>query len=197
MRTREELEEGLARALATGDLNTAVSVAEDLDSLPPRPLPAPGNAALWYAEHGLPIFPLQPGSKVPWPRTRGVKEATTDAATIRAWWKAHPDSNIGLATGHGIDVIDFDGPEAHASWGRAAPDPTSYGVRVLATVSTPRPGGLHVYCPSNGSGNRANVVPHVDYRGLGGYVVAPPSHTSQGVYAFVRPLNPEDLLCRS
>src|SRR5213592_4573587 len=69
------------------------------------------GAALWYAEHGLRIFPLQPRSKIPHKGTRGCKDATTDYDQLRAWWKQWPDSNVGLATGHLIDVDEVPGGE--------------------------------------------------------------------------------------
>jgi Bifunctional DNA primase/polymerase, N-terminal len=45
----------------------------------------------------------------------GVKDATCNRARILAWWTGHPQANIALATGHGFDVLDVDGPQgAHA-----------------------------------------------------------------------------------
>jgi hypothetical protein len=69
------------------------------------------------------------------------------------------------------------------------------GAQALGTVSTPRPGGLHVYVRASGHGNRAGMLPGVDYRGLGGYVLAPPSQLDDrddqhpGTYAWLRPLD--------
>lgn len=193
-----EAEVVLRHLMAAGRTQEAMALAEWLDDQPTRPRPTLGGSALWYAEHGLPVFPLQPLSKKPFHGTRGVKEATTDLDTVVSWWREHPNANIGLATGHGVDVIDFDGLEAHVSWGENAPDRESYGGIVLATVSTPRPGGLHVYVPTPEAqpGNRANLVPRVDYRGLGGYVVAPPSWTEVGTYDFLRPLDPTQVVAR-
>jgi len=52
-------------------------------------------------------MPLVPGGKRPL-TDHGVKDATTDEATIRGWWARWPDANIGIATGHGLVVIDVD-----------------------------------------------------------------------------------------
>jgi hypothetical protein len=52
--------------------------------------------ALKYASMGLRVFPLQPGTKRP-STEHGVKDATTDPATINAWWTENPDAGIGLA----------------------------------------------------------------------------------------------------
>lgn len=189
--TREDAETDLTAALVAKDLDAAWAVAGHLDRLPPRAVPSIPAAALWYAAQGLPVFPVQTGGKRPWPGSRGVKDASTDPDQIVAWWAAWPGSNIGLATGHGVDVLDFDGTQAHADWGRKFGEAWDAAeVRVLGTVSTPRAGGLHVYVPAvPGLGNRAGWVgQHVDYRGLGGYVVVPPSRTEAGVYRWVRPL---------
>src|SRR4051812_23226498 len=154
----------------------------------PKPPPSATTAALWYASLGLPVFPLMPGSKMPFRATRGVLDATTNPVTIRRVFGS--SCNVGIATGSGVDVIDFDGLEAHRIWGEEFPpkeyapgDPVTgrlawqaAGFSPLGSVSTPRPGGLHVYVESQGRGNRAGLFrkgSHIDYRGIGGYVVAP------------------------
>lgn len=134
------------------------------------------SAALWYTEQGLKVFPLQPRLKIPHRGTRGLKEATSDRDIIIAWWQKWPDSNLAIATGHRIDVIDIDGPTGVQSWAKMNHLP-----EILGVVSTPRPGGNHLYIHASGDGNSAAMFPGVDYRGLGGYVVAPPSVNEQGV----------------
>lgn len=192
--TREEAEAELAHALARGDLEAAERAARAIDAMPPKPPPSVIGSALWYASHGLHVFPLSPGGKIPPPKFRWRDEATADPARVEELFEAHPGANLGLATGHRIDVIDFDGPDSHAAWSRTFGETWEDSeVTLLATVSTPRAGGLHVYVPATGSGNRAGMCEHVDYRGLGGYVVAPPSSTPLGSYRFLLPLDPEVL----
>jgi hypothetical protein len=142
------------------------------------------SAALWYAAQGLPVFLLQPRSKVPYPKSHGFKDATCDAGRIRSWWRFAPDANIGIATGHRVDVIDVDGPDGNHSLAQILEELPDR----LGWASTPRPGGRHLYVPATGRGNDAAILPGIDYRGLGGYVVAPPSATEQGTYRWVRPL---------
>lgn len=145
------------------------------DDFEAKPVPLI-SAALYYAEHGLPVFPLQPGSKIPMKGSRGCKDATCDPDRVRAWWTVTPEANIGLATGHVVDVVDIDGPAGQKS--RVEMWESTFeriDADAVAKVLTPRPGGLHVYVPTTGMGNSAGIAPGIDVRGTGGYVVAPPS----------------------
>lgn len=190
--TRDDAEADLQAALRQGDLDAAYAAAAHLDELPPRPAPTLRGAALWYAKQGLPVFPIQPETKVPYPGFKWRDQATSDDLDqIEDWWIAHPTANIAIATGHHVDVIDFDGAPGHAAWGDRYPEGWEQAeAPVLGTVSTPRPGGLHVYVPATGAGNLAGFCgKHVDYRGLGGYVLVPPSRTEVGTYRWLRPLN--------
>jgi hypothetical protein len=177
--TLEDLEQELRAALAADNATRIAQVGAELDALEAaqqRPAVTCLAAALWYAEHGTPVFPLSPGTKIPLKGSKGLKDATTDEAQIRDWWEATPEANLAIATGHTIDVIDIDGLPGHVSrarhWDDLDGDPT---LGELARVLTPRPGGLHIYIRARGHGNRAAMYPGVDYRGRGGYVVAPPS----------------------
>jgi hypothetical protein len=57
------------------------------------------EAALAYAKQGWPIFPCRPGTKEPFKRTHGVKDATTNPEKITKWWTDNPDANIGFNSG--------------------------------------------------------------------------------------------------
>ena len=146
------------------DLEAQIEV---LDIRPPRML----DAALTYASWGWPVFPLWPREKRPATRN-GFKDATTESGQIRAWWARNPDANIGLPTGLAFDVIDIDvptGPYSYVGMLEAGIVPDVHGQ--VATSS----GGLHLYVKPSGDGNKAGFAPGIDYRGAGGYVVAPPS----------------------
>lgn len=54
-------------------------------------------AALAYARSGLRVLPLKPRGTEPL-FEGAVAQATTCETTIRFWWAACPDANIGLAT---------------------------------------------------------------------------------------------------
>lgn len=146
------------------------------------------EAALWYARQGWPVFPLQPRGKKPYPGSRGLHDATTDTDQVGIWWTDRPASNIGLATGHVFDVIDVDGPPGFASLADLRED--GMIPPVLGKVWTPA-GGRHLFVAPTGDGNAAGLRPGVDYRGLGGYVVAPPSvHPNGGRYEWMQPFTP-------
>lgn len=138
------------------------------------------EAALAFADEGQPVFPCKPGLKVP-AVVNGFKDATLDADQIETWWEK-ADYNIGLPTGVLFDVIDVDGLEGMnnlelwaAEFKVVLPEPT---------VATPS-GGYHIYVHPTGNGNRAGMLEHVDYRGVGGYVLAVPSVTEKGSYRWL------------
>lgn len=170
------------------------------------------DVALDYADRGWPVFPLAPRRKTPaFPSVHpdgdplrqtckgacgrdghGLYDATTDHAQIEAWWRAMPSANIGLRTGVAFDVLDVDGVAGQeAIVAVMAADPAK---RLGSGPWSVTPGkrnkcgdhlgsGDHLlYLPSGGPG-RAGILPAVDWRGAGGYVVAPPSiHPDGGAY---------------
>ncbi|HEX5523647.1 MAG TPA: bifunctional DNA primase/polymerase [Pedococcus sp.] len=145
-----------------------------IDAYDNRP-PQYRAAALAYAAWGWPVFPCAPGQKIPLlSRTaggRGFHDATTDTATITAWWAAHPAANVATPTGGAFDVLDID-PAGLRWWGQAHAANAPFDLH--GTVCTPR-GGVHAYLTPTGDGNLAGFAPGVDYRGRGGYVLLPPS----------------------
>lgn len=137
------------------------------------------SAAIWYAQRGFMIFPLQPFSKIPYGHTKGFKDASNDPDQVAYWWSRVPQANIGIATGHIVDVIDIDGELGHQS--RLNNWDLFKSLNVIAVASTPRNGGQHIYVEAHGGGNRAGVWPGIDIRGKGGYVILPPSRLKEGV----------------
>jgi len=70
------------------------------------------KAALQYAAHGWPVFPLR-GKLPAKPRTaggRGFRDATTDPAVVERMWARYPDANVGVRCGlaSGLAVVDID-----------------------------------------------------------------------------------------
>jgi hypothetical protein len=128
--------------------------------------------ALKLAERGLCVFPCRAGDKLP-ATGHGCNDATRDATRIRSWWRQDENFNIGIATGtpSGMFVVDVDddgGEHALLKLG-VLPD----------TVEVITARGRHIYFKMPRAGDIRNstgkIAPHVDTRGTGGYVLAPPS----------------------
>jgi hypothetical protein len=210
--TIKDSEAQMRAAIVSGDPEQIAAAAALVDQLDrPKPSASLHQAALWYAGLAVPVFPLRAGTKAPMgsclecrdgkcpgPQEcghdlcHGLKDATTDIARINQWWGHDPRRNIGIATGHVFDAVDIDGPDGQQSRATHWQDVFADIDRdCLAKVLTPRPGGMHIYVPPTGDGNSTEIVPKVDYRGLGGYVVAPPSviepggKDSPGTYRFL------------
>jgi Bifunctional DNA primase/polymerase, N-terminal len=131
--------------------------------------------ALAYARHGWPVFPCKPGRKDP-DIPHGFKDATTDPARIAAWWTAAPGRNVAIATGApGPDVLDVDkrpDGSGYSAFSRLQQAGLLEGC--LAIVATPG-GGLHAYYTGTEQGSRRLPAHHLDFKAVGGYVLAPPS----------------------
>lgn len=123
----------------------------------------------------------------------GLKDATTELDLIVDWWRKWPRANIGLATGK-LYVVDLDGDGGVAAWEALeithSPAPT-----LLARTGG---GGIHRYYQMPPDVNLPNtagrLARHVDTRGVGGYVLAPPSnHKSGHAYEWVNQAAPAPL----
>lgn len=145
------------------------------------------QAALAFESVGFSIIPLKEKDKIPllpsWIAFQ-IDRATREE--IGQWWRTWPKANIGIVTGavSGIVVIDADSPEAAASL-----KPILGSLVHVPIVATGK--GFHLYFKHPGSpmANKAGVMPKVDFRGDGGYVVAPPStHSSGKQYEWKKPL---------
>ena len=151
--------------------------------------------AIEYAQWGFRVFPLKPGDKTPM-INHWDKEATTDAATVKAWWQRWPDANIGIATGQGsggLYVIDcdrhqdgVDGFLTFKNWEK------SHGQFPATWVAWTGSNGAHVFFKDTEKHkNRAGLKAGVDFRGDGGYIVAPPSlHPNGTRYRWSDNFNP-------
>ena len=142
--------------------------------------------ALACARNKLPVFPCQPGTKVP-ATPHGYLDATTDPGQIREWFGDRPDRNLALATGApGFDVLDID-QRGEAGNGFASLRRLS-DAGLLATackrIRTPG-GGVHYYFA--GSRQRTAHLPacHVDFLAQGGYVMFPPSRIADTPYQLI------------
>lgn len=136
-----------------------------------------GAWALAYAsELGWPVFPLVPRNKTPLTRN-GLYAASIDTDRIDRWWTAYPDANIGLRTGETFDVLDIDGEDGATWLARYLGDAYRHDGPVSMTGK-----GWHLLFRPTGLPNGTNLgsdptsdPSKIDFRGTGGYIVAPPS----------------------
>lgn len=149
------------------------------------------DIALWLANLGFRIFPLHPNSKKP-VFTRWPQRATTNQDTIRAWWEANPDYNIGIACGRAdtelglyLIVLDYDMKEGKLG-GETLAKHRLLGY--LDTFCTKTPNGYHAYYWSehNIRNSVSRIAPHVDVRGYHGYVVGPGSIVDGVTYTYLK-----------
>lgn len=133
-------------------------------------------AALTYATLGWPVFPCQPGTKMPLTRN-GLNDATTDPDTIHNWWTRWPNANVAIATGGPAPVVididtDHDGEHTLEKL------ETIHG-KLPETLQaiTGGDGWHHLYQDPTGAlrNTASRLGPGIDTRGTGGYIIAPPS----------------------
>lgn len=144
------------------------------------------EAALSYAQGGIPVFPCNPHNKRPLTE-HGFKDATTDPERIRSWWREHPQAMIGVPTGSvsGVFVIDLDVDEEKNIDGRKVYKDLflkNGGTPDTIAQETPR-GGLHLLFRDEGLGIKSSVGklgPGIDVRGHGGYIIIAPSVMTGG-----------------
>lgn len=155
-------------------------------------------AALEYARQGWRIFPLAPGSKKPLEGSAGFKDATDDMATVRAWWEANPQANIGLATA-GLLAVDID-PEGLA-WFHGLDHELRLDLGRGRRSQTPRGGSHFIFRQPEGANwasGQSVITKGVDHKADDGYIVAPPSIYKGRPYSWTEgamapDFGPEDL----
>ncbi|MBA2757369.1 MAG: bifunctional DNA primase/polymerase [Chloroflexi bacterium] len=154
--------------------------------------PKPLSHALAYAERGFGVLPLHSpldgacscrradcDSPAKHPRTaHGLTDASTDLATIRKWWSQWPAANVGIVLPDDLLVVDVDTDAVtNALDGRELP--------TTATAKTGR-GWQFLYRTDRPVAPRVAVLEHVDFRGPGSYICAPPSqHINGATYVWI------------
>lgn len=151
---------------------------------------------LWWPEGGVCMCPK--GENCPSPAKHpltfnGLKDASNNIVTIEQWWERYPNANIGLCTGGEIDVIDVDGAiPAYQELIAEIGSPEFVGMVLTGRGD----GGLHIYCTPGGNktipSGKHGLPNKIEVKGIGGYVVAPPSqHVSGGTYTYLTKITGE------
>jgi hypothetical protein len=170
-----------------------------------NPQRLPYNFARAYSYLGYRVLPLAPGEKRPHGALvpNGLKEASLEAATLEAWWRACPRCGVGLLAPESVLVLDVDEPGVGEALRWDYPT-----LEAAPRQRTPK-GGVHLFLRLP-EGVRLSATTQalegVDLRGMGkAYVVASPTQLADGrTYTWEvplvpparLPLIPEDLLLR-
>ena len=165
----------------------------------------PVQFAFLYAERGFRVFPVfeavpprgcscrrtECHDKGKHPRTKhGFNDGTTDDVIIWRWWEKWPSASVGIATGleSGIVVLDID--PARGGWESIEMLEEAIGEIPKNVLVFTGGGGVHLYLqhPGGSIPSSNNLLPGLDIRGDGGFVVAPPSiHESGQKYEWPAP----------
>lgn len=141
--------------------------------------------AMKLAKMGFKVFPLRENDKRPLLKGKAQIQGTTDLNQVRDTWTRYPNANIGIATCDGLTVIDVDTITAHGVDGENSMleyQVDNGFINETLEVTTPTGGKHYYYLTDNEYSNKASILPGVDVRGLGGYVVGPGSTINGTLY---------------
>lgn len=123
-----------------------------------------------YLKAGASVMPVN-RNKIPCLKSWAfLQERKPTVEELEQWWREFPNANIGIITGKisNITVVDVD---------------RGGDTSILPTTDTIQTGsgGFHYYYQYfEGYRNKGRILPFIDIRGDGGYVVAPPSIHENG-----------------
>ena len=133
------------------------------------------NSAVNCIKQGWYVLPLIPKGKRPL-LEHGFKGAVNDRIQLYHWSKKWPKANVGAVTGErsGIVVLDID--DRNDGFDNLSHLEDKYGKLPETVQSVTGSSGTHFFFKyKQGMRSRINVVPGVDFKADGGYVVVPPS----------------------
>ncbi|GAF82830.1 unnamed protein product, partial [marine sediment metagenome] len=133
------------------------------------------DSALKYESMGFSVIPVQKNKK-PYIAWEKYQKEKASIELIKQWWDKYPNANVGIVTGEisGIDVIDIDSKKGLDEVEKLLPD------NFITPIARTPGGGWHYYHHATGMGNSVAFIEHCDFRGTGGYIVAPPSLGENG-----------------
>ncbi|MBI4056837.1 MAG: bifunctional DNA primase/polymerase [Elusimicrobia bacterium] len=129
-----------------------------------------GQTALEYSHRGWHVFPCRPFGKSPLTE-HGFKDASLDLDKLRSWWTRWPNANLAIRTGveSGLGIVDIDPRNGGDESIRGHKLP--YDTFLVLTGG----GGAHFYFSVDTKLPSMEILPGVDYKGEGGYIIGPPS----------------------
>lgn len=159
-------------------------------------LSTPVAYALAYALMGWHVLPLEPRAKQPLGRLvpRGMHDATTDAATISAWWARAPHAGVGIALAQsGLVAVDVD-PRNGGTETFEQLQAAHGSLRSDVMAFTGGGGEHHVFLVPNGAALSlpGTLGPGVDLKANGYIVVEPSVHPSGRAYGWEASSSPLD-----
>jgi len=158
--------------------------------------------ALYYSSLGWEVFPAHTirlglcscgnqscKSQGKHPMTQhGLSDATTNHKAILKWWNKTPDANIAIRTGKesGLAVLDIDTKSNGFESLEALENTFEYLPESLTSITGSKGNHVLFSYPGIPIKTRSNIVEGIDFRGDGGYIIAPPSlHNSGNKYEWV------------
>lgn len=139
-------------------------------------------SALAYVKRGFAVLPCAPGEKRPATR-HGVKDATTDKASVIRTWSVQGNANVAIATGAASNIVVLDVDPRNGGDASLAELERQHGELPDTLRASTGGGGRHYYFSADGPVASGVLAPGLDVKGDGGYVVAPPSvHPSGAPY---------------
>jgi len=150
-------------------------------------------------DRGWNIFPVEPNGKRPVVVRVGTDEEgkpfdvrmswkeyeynRVNKEQIESWYKTYPDCNWGVICGKisNICVVDIDGQNGVESLKKFHPE-----MDTISTLTAATPHGWHLFFEHPGVPVKSfPILPNVDVKADGGYVVVAPSATADGVYRWI------------
>jgi len=153
------------------------------------------SAALAYSRRGFSVIPVKPWDKKPFISWKEFEGRRATEEEIRDWWQKWPKAMVAIVTGEisGLFAVDCDTPEGYEAVQELLPDSL-----LTPLARTPR-GGWHLFFRfpdglKGHSGTKSAMLPGVDIRGNGGYIIAAPSVNGEGRgYAWAEGLSIEEV----
>ena len=148
--------------------------------------------AKYYLSKDLSVIPIKPNDKKPCIKWEEFQKRKSTPEEIKSWWTRWPNAMIGIVTGSisGIVVVDIDEAIGFEEIQKYIPDSL-----LIPTTQTPS-GGKHYYfkSPEKPLSNNTRLIPGCDFRGEGGYIIAPPSKNGTGkAYAWLEGLSIDEV----